>query len=212
MSATAAKRDLIVVVADVDAEVTVRALLKRIESLQIRPISFQVDRFVKRDSGCYGEIQDYLRPFIHQFDYAIVIFDHDGSGRESFPREQIEADVEDRLGRNGWSNRSAAIVLDPELEVWVWSMSGEVPVVLGWSGRQPGLLAWLAQTCAMRADGEKPIDPKDAMHRALRAVGKRASAALFRQLAERVGLRHCTDGAFTKLRSTLQRWFPIQTM
>lgn len=48
MSAEGEMGDLIVVVADADAKQTVEGVLRRPESLQIRPVRFTVDRYVKR--------------------------------------------------------------------------------------------------------------------------------------------------------------------
>jgi hypothetical protein len=200
--------DLIVVVADVDAANAVSALLGRRESMAIREIRATVDRYVGRDPGCYLKAHDYLRPFIRQFSYALVVFDRHGSGREAETRELLEQEVEARLAKKGWRNRSTAIVLDPELETWVWSDSPEVDRTLGWAERSPKLRSWLQQQGLWPADARKPHDPKMAMLRALRAAGRRRSPAIFRQLAERVSLRRCSDPAFLKLKTTLQRWFP----
>lgn len=209
MSTAEGKRDLTVVVADADAQAAVAALLARNQSLYIREISFRITRFVKRDSGCYGDVHNYLRPFLRQSDYAVVLFDRDGCGRENRSREQLEAEVEDRLARNGWPGRCAAIVLDPELEIWVWSKSSHVPAILGWNDRTPDLWTWLAHSQRLHPQRGKPVDPKAAFLEALRSSGKRPSAAIFRELGERVGLARCADEAFLKFRSTLQNWFPV---
>ena len=200
--------DLIVVVADLGIETTVLALFQRTQSMQIRDVAFQIRRLVG-DSKCCRQAHDYLRSFVRQFDYALAIFDREGSGREHLSRAEIEGEVEERLSVNGWVDRSAAIVLDPELEVWVWSDSGEVPTVLGWGGRQPDLRAWLPQNFKLRPESGKPIDPKAAFERALELAGAGPPARIFRQLAERVSPKRCTDEAFLKFRSTLQNWFPI---
>ena len=57
------------------------------------------------------------------------------------------------------------------------------------------------------AEDVKPSKPKEAVELALRHVGKPRSSALFKSLAESVGLRRCTDAAFLKLRATLSAWF-----
>lgn len=203
-------QDLIVVVADADAKQAVEGMLGRPESLRIRPIQFRVDRYVKRDSGCYGTSHEYLRPFIKQFDRAIVMFDRHGSGRDTESRQEIETAVERQLAINGWKGRSAAIVCDPELEIWVWSDSSEVDEVLGWQGKQPALREWLVAERHCDAEAAKPGDPKQAMKQSLRAVGKSPSASQFRDLAGRVGFARCTDPAFLKFKQTLQLWFGRQ--
>lgn len=208
MSDSTAATDLIVVTADIDAAGTIRALLARHQALSIRKIAATVDRYVGRDSGCYRRAHEYLRPFISHFDYALVVFDRHGCGNEGQSRVALEEDVEERLRRNGWANRSAAIVLDPELEAWVWSDSPEVDRVLGWAGKQPDLRTWLREEGLWSDDASKPSDPKQAMRSAQRHARQPASAAVYRQLAQSVGVERCTDPAFEKLRATLQRWFP----
>jgi hypothetical protein len=210
VNAEGAMADLIVVVADVDAANAVRALIKRRESLAMREIRATVDRYVGRDSGCYLKAHDYLRPFVRQFSYAMVVFDRHGCGKERESRESLEKQVEARLASSGWRDCSTAIVLDPELETWVWSDSPEVDKTLGWAERAPGLRRWLREQGLWSADAAKPHDPKMAMVRALKAAGRRRSPAIFRQLAERVSLRRCSDPAFIKLTATLQRWFPAE--
>ncbi len=200
--------DLIVVVADLDAKLTIEQLLRRPRSLGIRPIQFTVDRYVKRDSGCCGTSHEYLRPFVRQFDYAMVIFDRDGSGRESQTRDDIETAVEQELAKNGWSDRSAAIVIVPELEAWVWSDSPEVDKTLGWQGRTPSLRSWLVESGHLTEEIPKPSDPKQVMKDALLRANKKPSPAIFAELAKRVGVGRCVDPAFNKLKTTLQQWFP----
>ena len=207
MKKTPDKLDLIVVAADLGIETTIRTLLQRTQSMQIRRVDFEIRRLVG-DSKCCREAHGYLRSFVRQFDHALVVFDRDGSGREHLLRVDPEAEVEQRLYANGWTDRSAAIVLDPELEVWVWSDSGEVPAVLGWSGRQPDLRTWLLKTFKIRSETGKPVNPKGAFERALELAGSGPPARIFRQLAERVSTARCTDEAFLKFRSTLQKWFP----
>ena len=58
-------------------------------------------------------------------------------------REEIQEEVEIGLTRNGWEGRSKAIVIDPELEVWVWSRSPIVAEVLGWDTDIEALRRWL---------------------------------------------------------------------
>ncbi len=210
MNDSAHKQDLIVLVADLDIKVAIEAILHRTKSLGIREISFQVDIFSKHDSGCYRFPHDFLRPFVRQFDYAMVVFDRHGCGREQRSREELAADVESLLEQNGWAERAAAIVVDPELEAWVWSRSPEVSAVLGWRGTTLDLWNWLTERGVVNLGDRKPRDPKDALHKTLRNTGKRPSAVIFRELAQRVGLRRCTDPAFSKLKKTFLHWFSAE--
>ena len=138
----------------------------------------------------------------------MVIFDCEGCGNENLSRQRLEEEVEGRLAANGWPDRSRAIVIDPELEAWVWSNSPHVDAAMGWTGRTPGLRRWLMEKGMLQATEQKPRRPKEAVEMALRVVQKPRSSAIYRELARTVGLERCTDPAFLKLKETLQRWFP----
>ncbi len=109
---------------------------------------------------------------------------------------------------NGWLGRCSVLVLDPELEIWVWTDSSELDKVIGWAGHQPTVREWLvAQGFTLNTDG-KPNRPKEALRAALRYVRKQPSASLFAALAEKTSLSRCTDATFLKLKTTLRQWFP----
>jgi hypothetical protein len=136
--------------------------------------------------------------------------DREGSGQEAKSREQLEEDLETGLSASGWENRAAAIVLDPELEVWIWTDSPHVDHELGWSGQKKRLRSWLRVRSLWRQDALKPDRPKEAMEATLKHVRKPRSSAIYQSLAEKVGLTKCVDPAFLKLRSVLLEWFPAE--
>jgi len=201
--------DLVVLVADADTESVIRTLLnERHAALNIRKIKFQIIREPGRDPGVYKQADSILRPYLKMARHALVILDRAGSGQEHrLSAQQIEDDIEDRLRQSGWqSNRCAAIAIDPELEVWVWSRSPHVPQVLGLDENS---LTQVLTRVGCSAGG-KPSDPKSALQAALRQAGRPLSSAIFGELASRVSLAadSANERAFNKLRSTLQRWFP----
>jgi hypothetical protein len=202
--------DLVVLVADTDAEWTLRTLLeKRTDALQIRPLTSKVVRDPGRDAGVFLRAQDLLRPYVQMAACALVIFDREGSGGERrMSAPEMETVLEDRLYKNGWMNanqhpRAAVIVLDPELEVWAWSRSPHVPAALGLDQAQ---LEAVLQGFTRLPNG-KPQRPKEAMLEALRIGKKPPSPDIFRELAQKVSLQ-AHERAFDKLRATLQTWFP----
>ena len=201
-------RDLVVLVADKDMEQTVDGLLQRPRSFGIRPISYQVFVHPTHDSGCRTGAHDLLRSLATQYRFALVMFDHEGSGRDAAAPVEVAGEVESKLASNGWADRCRVLVLEPELEIWVWTDSTELDQVIGWGGRQPPVRDWLrAQKFEVGEQG-KPERPKEALRAALREARKQPSAALFAALAARVGLSRCTDPAFAQFRETLHRWFP----
>jgi hypothetical protein len=200
--------DLVVLVPDADIENTIVGLLARPEALRTRAVSWLVRRHQGRDPGCRTLGVDFLRMYAATWSHALLIFDRHGCGRDSMDANALEAELEHKLATNGWQDRAAAIVIDPELEAWVWSDSPHVDRIAGWHGRIPGLRDWLVHEGLTVAKGEKPHDPKVAFHRALRIVNKRPSSALFRQLAESVSFGRCTDRAFLKFLDKMRLWFP----
>ncbi len=207
MASNVETQDLILLVADKNIEYAVKGLVSRPEALGIRAINAFVVPHPERDPGCFLRAPEFLRPFRQRYRHALVLLDREGSGRDEIPRSELEADLEGRLSAD-WGNRAAAVVLDPELEVWIWSDSPHVDTVLGWQGRSPNLQSWLVDSGFSEASADKPTRPKEAMEKALRLVAKPRSSALYRQLAERVSFQRCSDPAFDKLKQTLQSWFP----
>lgn len=209
MTAHAPLQELVALVADLDMEYSLRGLLNRRSKLGIAfSGQLQIRRHPNRDPGCRVDSQEFLRPFCNQFRYALVMFDLEGSGKDTLPRTELENRIESQLFANGWQNRAAVVVIAPELENWVWSNSPEVDRICGWNRRSPSLREWLVAKGHVKNLTDKPERPKEAFRAALRAARKQPSASLFRQLAESVDFEGCVDPAFNKLRAVLQKWFP----
>ena len=201
-------KDLVILVADKNMEYTARGLLGRPQALEIEPVEWDLFVHPRRDPGCLNEAHDFLRPFSHDYRFAMVLFDHHGSGQEGRPAAELVARVQRNLARNGWADRARVVVLDPELEVWVWSNSPSVDECLGWAGHRPPLREWLSANGHWPDGATKPPDPKGAMEAALRHARKPRSSAIYLNLASRVSLRGCADPAFHCFVHTLQEWFP----
>jgi hypothetical protein len=135
------------------------------------------------------------------------MLDHEGCGQEHCTRKTLERRVENLLTESGWGNRAAAIIIEPELEIWVWSNSQNVDLLLGWANRNPDLRSWLMQEGFSVSRTAKPSQPKKACEQALKLAGKARSSSLFYQLAGTVGLERCVDPAFNKLKKKLKTWF-----
>jgi hypothetical protein len=200
-------KDLICLVADKDCEQTIQALLTRYKALGIRQLAADIIKHPDHDSGCCLQGPVLLRQFQRRYDHGLVIFDRDGSGMEKQSREAIEETIEKELRKAGWGNRAAVVVIEPELESWIWSRSPLVEQVLGWAGRSPNLWHWLEEQRFLGPQSSKPEQPKEAMDEAIWTVCKPHSSSLFRSLAERVSVVNCVDPAFVKLKKVLQEWF-----
>ena len=206
------KKDLVVLVPDLDTENAIRGLLARNESFGIHPLrensDYEFQRATNRDNGCRSAAEALLAPALHRFKRALVVFDREGCGQDSEPREAIESDVESRLETSGWEDRCAVVVIDPELEAWVWSLSPLVGQIIGWGNEREPLRKWMLNQGWIRSESVKPERPKEALQAVLRQIPRPWSARLFMNLAKQVSLRGCVDPAFGKLRDVLCRWFP----
>lgn len=205
-------KDLIVLVADKNIQFTLQGLFSRSQSLGIRDVSNSNDIFVhpQRDPGCYNQCVNFLRSFTGVYNYGLVVFDHEGSGREHKSREEIEAELEQELTRSGWDNRISVIVLEPELESWIWSDSPHVERILGWEEQENSLKSWLTNQNFLEQEQLKPSRPKETLETTLRFVSKPRSSSIYEQLAKNVGFARCQDNSFLKLKATLKHWFPTE--
>ena len=203
--------DLMVLTADRQAEHLMRALLPRSQSLGIRPVQASFAAHPDRDAGCLLHAHEFLLPFSAMYSHAIVMLDREGCGRESRDRLALEAGIEKLLRSSGWGDRAAAIVLDPELEIWIWTPSRQVDEAVGWAGRQPDLRTWLRQQGLLKEGATKPSRPKEALEAALMHVGKVRMGPLYGQVAYRTSTAGCVDASFAKLKELLQKWFPPAT-
>jgi hypothetical protein len=201
--------ELIVLAADPTMSKIVGTLLQRHEALDIASISSRclVVAHPERDGGVASGAVDFLRPFRSRYRRSMVICDLHGCGH-SGTRRDVETALESGLALNGWGSDCAAVVIEPELEVWLWQRSPHLEAALGWKGRNPDLWKWAAQEFAVNQAATKPDDPKTCVEKALKLVGKIRSAAAYINVASKVSLRHCTDPSFVKFRETMQRWFP----
>lgn len=199
--------DLVLLVADRSQQAGIDALLQyRFQNLSIRKLNYKSLLNPYHDCAKNQQIVEILRPFIADAQYALVVMDYEGSGREGKPTE-IEEDIKATLEKNGWKNRVEVIVIEPELEIWVWSDSPQVDEILGWRRRTPSLRKWLRQKEYWSSGNPKPDQPQEALKSALKEVGQSFSSSIFQKIAERVGLRRCQDRSFLRLIRILRSWF-----
>jgi len=209
MISTQQKKDLVVLVADNKIESAVKGLLTRDRSLSIRNVTTSIYKHPEHDPGCLLRGHEFLRPFVNQYAHALVLLDHEGSGYEQESRIVLEKNIEEKLSQSGWNDRAVAVVIEPEIESWVWSNSPHLDEILGWKGKDPSLRDWLGKRGHLHEKQIKPDKPKKAMEESLRFVRKPMSASLYLHLAQKVGIERCIDESFLKLKNTLQQWFSL---
>jgi hypothetical protein len=206
-------RDCFFIVADSNMEYTLRGMLSRDRydlTLQCGMFAFDArqDLLVAvgdNDPGLFQRIETYVRPVRGSHSHLVVMIDAEWAGSPG--AEAIRTHILNGCVSSGWSKDDvAAIVLDPELETWIWQDSPIVQTAVGYSGGS--LRQDLASSGAWPVTEAKPPRPKETLEAVLRRNRVPRSSALYHQVAKQISVRNCVDPAFVDLRASLQRWFP----
>lgn len=154
-----------------------------------------------RDSGVYTRGFELLVPYATTHRRAVVILDAEwGKPTAQQIREKIEQDL-----RADWEE-SLVIVLEPEVEVWIWQDNAHVCKALGVAD-YAALRAELERLQLWKADEPKPFRPKEAVEHTLRLARIPRSSAIYGAIASRASTKHCVDESFGRLRDGLAGWF-----
>lgn len=199
--------DLVVLAADKNMQSAIKGALARPVALRIRPITFDFRVHPGRDGGVRTSGIDVLRRERHRFGHAILVLDFEGSGaRAGQTSIELEADLDSKLAAI-WGNDAKAVVIDPELEAWVWGSDNALSSALSWPLGQ-SIRPWLSDRGFAFNGVGKPERPKEAFE-ALVAVHKLPrSSAIYEGITSQISLAACKDAAFGRLRDSLRTWFP----
>lgn len=201
--------DLVVLVPDKDIEQALGSLLKRHQSLGIRPLDeVKIITHPGRDPGVYNTGHALLDPFVGEAGHALIVFDRKWEGAPTKDPLQLARYVEQACHPQ-WGDKARCVCIDPEIENWIWSDSPHVHAVLGWSGRHE-MIAWLRSQKLWPDGMPKPPDPKAAFEAATRKKNVVPSSSIFAELACHVSLKRCQDPSFLLLIKILKEWFPPQ--
>lgn len=199
--------DLVCLVADKSMEAAVDAILRRPQALGIRQIGFETVVHPQRDPGCFHAAPDLLLGYRDQAGHALVMLDRAWDGAPAGTGVELEKRLEESLRASGLGEWARAVVIDPELEVWVFSDSPHVASTLGCQSDMAALRDDLETRNLWPRAQAKPPDPKTAVEWALRRAKTPRSSSLFRELARTVSLDRCQDRAFMRFKEALGDWF-----
>jgi hypothetical protein len=199
-------KDLVVMVADKNAQFALRGALNRPEALGIHPIQFEFRVHPGRDGGARKNGPEMLALERNRFAYGLLVMDFEGSGTTCADALELDAELDARLQRQ-WLDRAKAIVIEPEVDVWMWGSDNVLRELFQWEERRR-IRDWLRDQGYQFNDREKPVRPKEALDAALRYCKLPRSSALYQEIASRASLPRCVDAAFQRLREQLVRWFP----
>lgn len=201
------KAQLLVLVADKNMEYTIRGALERYSSLGIRKIinSTKIIQHPGRDPGVRSTGHQILALERTRYSHALLLLDHEGSGAHGSALD-LETELDDRL-RCTWGDNGKAIVIEPELEVWMWGSDNALQQTLG-RPKDQGIRDWLRQAGFEFSELDKPIRPKEAFNELMMGLQRPRSSSIYEKIAARISMERCSDRAFRRLRDTMRLWFP----
>ncbi|MCP4350029.1 MAG: hypothetical protein GY795_31505 [Desulfobacterales bacterium] len=206
-------KDLYILTADADAEAVMRSVLNRYLSLEIRQITFDIDRSPMRDSGIVTNGPDLTRLQKGKYRHVLLIWDYHGSGWEAkrTPEKSQEV-ILDRLLRITWENRAGAVVIVSELEEWLWYNHASLCNHL--SINDGVLNNWIEEYAKKKnrtVDQIKAFEPKELFeHICLEKLRRTISPRDFEEIASRASLRNWQNSpSFIQIVTLLRKWFPV---
>ncbi len=162
------------------------------------------------DGGIWKHAANNLRPFREQYQYAVIILDADFEPHPS--PQQLRADISADMIASGWpTDRFTVIVIEPELEAWLWSPNQTVATAFGHENFDQ-LRARLAAENLWDNGQPKPNDLKRARDRAAKLGGKKTGGPIFKGVFSAISNRACNlcvEPGFKAMRTALQKWFPV---
>lgn len=208
------QKDLVVLVPDRDWKQAMSSLLQRPQSFGIRPIKFDIVYDPMHDSS--PEAAELLRPYIPSHRHALVFRDIHGSGWEGRGTAALRAAIGNHLRKTGWDGENVrAIVVDPELEVWLRFPSAHLRELVRQRARHhrrsvesiSEITENAIESQGGRDDLKKPVSPKEVFNSLLRHYGINRSSAIYGNLAQRESVQHCKSESFNELKKILITWF-----
>ena len=211
-SAKAAKgnpmQDLVLLVADKSMKYAVEGILSRPCAIGIRPVSYDLRVHTLCDSGVRTSGVQMLGLAKGAATHALMLLDFEGSGASGTAPE-LESQLRKKLQEpSNWGDRGDVVVIEPELDVWVWGADNMLRELIEW--REQGTIReWLGTKGFKLLENGKPVRPKEALECVLRHSNLPRSSDLYGAIAKRASLLRCKDEAFERFREILRCWFPI---
>jgi hypothetical protein len=207
-------RDLFILTADNTMTHVLRSFFKRsgfAHSLGCGSFSIDVLADIMNipgftDGGLHTRANELLLPYLDTHRHAIIMLDKHFGGER--PANEVRTEIEENLQRSGWNTtgpEAAVVVIDPELEVWLWQDNIHVESAL----RALSGLRQKLQRDGIWPEGQaKPNQPKETMLAQIRANRVGTPTPAYCKIASSVSLRGCSDASFDSFRNQLQTWFP----
>jgi hypothetical protein len=163
------------------------------------------------DGGVWKHAHKNLQNFKDKYRYAVIMLDEDFDPHPG--AAVLRDDISNGMIASGWEEgRFAVIVIQPELEAWLWAPNANV-------ARAFGHTTFTEFRALLEAEGlwnmgdPKPQNLKGARDRAAKLGGKKTGSPLFRSVFAHVSRRaldDCQEPGLLALRMALIGWFPAE--
>lgn len=161
------------------------------------------------DGGIWRHAAENLRPFLDQYEHAVIVLDADFEPHPG--ADVLREDISAAMVQAGWPlERFAVVVIEPELEAWLWAPNLNVARAFGHEDFEQ-MRATLEREGLWNPGEAKPHDLKAARDRAARLGGKKLGGPIFKgvfSVISRAAFNQCVEPGFITLRTALQTWFP----
>ena len=214
------KRELGFYVADLSMENAISGFLTRSDfhlphNLGTRRFQFDPKEDMFRagghDPGLFSTGHDLVNTLWASHEKVVVVLDAEWDGSPG--AATIQAELTARIVSRGWPmDRFKVIVIDPELEAWIWQRNQRVATPLRFNSVADMVNVVTSSGIAWPADAPKPSRPKEALEAVARSQRIGWSSAIHKSVTMSVTLIGCKDPSFVELRQTLQEWFPQEAI
>ena len=212
------KRPCVFLVADGTMEQVLKSFLSRgyLEGrLGCRTFDFDFPQDVvvdvrngNTDGGVHRRAHALLHSYLRSHQNAVVMLDKNFGRR--LPAAVVRGEILHNLLHNGWSAECVeVVVIDPELEVWLWQRgSPHIAREFRYNG-SVSLEEFLEAEGLWPSAAVKPAKPKEVAGVLLQRYRAGPRMVVYRRIIENISIRGCQDLAFNLLAGALRRWFPI---
>jgi hypothetical protein len=205
--------------------------------IQLNNANFDPEKDIRvhpaHDPGVWKDPQTILFAERHIYEKCLVILDEAWEGAPA--PEKIIEDIEGLVETEAkWArDRFEVILIQPELEAWIWQRNPHVAEAFEFNGTDAQLWNFLAKQSlrldahkkkhrfiGANADGgsppvwpktqRKPQNPKGLVEALAYHCHSGPASGMFNEISSKISVTGCVDPAFVKLRDTLREWFPAR--
>ncbi len=202
---------LLVLVEGINDEWVLREVLKRGRELMFTPLSEAQVEFRRHSSEVCTRGAEIVRTVSRHYGRFLLVWDYEGSAQQArgVAPSRAQGIVQSQLNTLGMRDRAKAVVIAPELEIWLWSDLDAVAKALGQPRTQiDSLLNALAQKERLTPDAQ----PKETLKRLASLCNDRADSSLYERITKQAKLDAWLreHWSFKSLVRALRRWFPLR--